>query len=67
MSNERPLPQSQGAEGSGSGHGEAQLQAAGRADEGKAVKGAGTVVTARDLLGEQPRAGPVGWGRERVH
>lgn len=64
MSNERTLPKSQGAGRSRAGHWEAQLQAAGQAEEGKAVKGAGTAVTARDLLGEQPQARPIGWAME---
>lgn len=57
MSNERTLPESQGAGGSRPGHGEAQLRAAGRADEGRAVKGAVTAEAARALPGEPPRAG----------
>lgn len=41
MSNERTLPESQGAGGSRSGHWEVQLQAAGQAEEGEAAKGVG--------------------------
>lgn len=38
MSNERTLPESQGAEGGGSGHEEAQLQARGRQIKGDQLK-----------------------------
>lgn len=57
MSNERTQPESQGAGGGRPGHREAQLWAAGRANEEKAVKGAVTAATARALPGEPPQAG----------
>lgn len=58
MSNERTLPESQGAEGGGSGHEEAQLQARGRQIKGdRPVKGTGPPVTAPD----QPLGAAWGW------
>lgn len=67
MSNERTLPESQGAGGGGSGHEEAQLQARGRQIKGDQLKVQGHRWLLQTSRWEQPGAEPAGWGSEQVH